>query len=113
MAKIQKCRNHPTVPTAVNCRRCGAPVCEQCRVVVGEGTFCSDLCVNEFRDFTNRVWLDGGPRTPRITLGAWIKHLGLVAVLLAVIYAALFLLTKKSNPLEIGKDLLDMVRLMF
>jgi hypothetical protein len=95
--RLTFCKKHPTKPSAGQCRQCKAEMCLECRVPVQEGVFCSDDCIAQFRNFRNAI-IGSGPGRRRVTIAGLLRYAIIVAVLLVVIYAALFALTGETDP---------------
>jgi hypothetical protein len=72
-------------------------MCLECRIPVQEGVFCSDDCIAQFRNFRNAI-IGTGPSRRRVTIFGLLRYAIIVAVLLAIIYAALFALTGETAP---------------
>ena len=51
MASTKYCLTHPMVLADAFCRKCHRPVCSDCVIVEENETFCSNLCVTEYKMF--------------------------------------------------------------
>ena len=49
------CLNHATAPAAVMCYQCHKPICRECVIMTGSGSFCSMDCDLEYRTFKTAV----------------------------------------------------------
>ena len=109
---MEKCKNHPVRIANVRCRRCHMPICQECRMQVDDGVFCSEECIEQFREFQQRVQTLGYGHS-RITLTALIKYTITVALLLVVIYGALYFWLGTSDPGEMARQAFAQIRLLF
>ncbi len=108
-----KCVNHPTRSAATRCKRCHSPVCLDCRIRSSDGVFCSGECVEQFREFQTRVHVPGARRGCGFSLFSWVKHLLLVAALVAIIWLVLTTWLGTTDIPEMGRQLGGMFRLLF
>ncbi len=53
MAKY--CINHPTKIARAKCRLCGAPICNECKVIKPHGVFCSEKCAEKFLNINKTI----------------------------------------------------------
>ncbi len=109
---MNKCINHPTRIANIKCKRCHMPICQECRIQVGEGVFCSDDCIGKFREFQGRVSNISGLQSGWTMFGI-LKYVVLVAVLCAVIYGALFAWLGTSDPGEMWRKMVLQIGLLF
>lgn len=109
---MDKCKNHPVRVASVRCKRCHMPICQECRMQVDEGVFCSELCIEQFREFQQRVQTLGFGKS-RISITALIKYAITVAILVAVIYGALYFWLGTSDPSEMFRQAFGQIRLLF
>jgi hypothetical protein len=100
--RLMFCKKHPTRPGAGACRQCRQEMCLDCRIPTDEGVFCSEDCIQEFRNF-RRAIIGTGPGRRRVTLTGLLRYVVILAVLLAVIYAAMFALTGETDPSAMGR----------
>jgi hypothetical protein len=108
---VDKCKNHPVRFASGRCKRCHLPLCNECKLTVAEGVFCSEQCAEQFRSFQSRLSTFGG-YSGGFSLMAWIKHLAAAAVLVIVIYAALYFWLGTSDPSEMWHQLLRQFRIL-
>ena len=85
---VNKCKNHPVRIANIKCKQCNMPICQDCRVQVQEGVFCSEECIEKFKTFQDRISSIPPIRTG-FTFFGLIKTLAISAVLIAVIFGAL------------------------
>jgi len=84
---VMTCINHPTRQASARCKRCGRPICSDCKLVSEVGVVCSEQCLDAIKSFQERV-KDDVPRRRRRWLpriGAW-RGLLAIVVLAAVAY---------------------------
>ncbi len=83
MAKM--CLVHTTVPAAVQCFQCHKPICRECVIMTGGGSFCSMDC-----DLMNRTFKAAAKeprrRGPILMIGILVVLLILVAGFLVVVH---------------------------
>ena len=109
---MEKCKNHPLRFAIARCKRCHLPLCNDCKVLVDDGVFCSQVCVEQFQNFQQRVSTLPATQT-RFSFFGCLKTLVISAVLLAVIAGALVFWLGTSDPGEMWQALLKQIRLMF
>lgn len=109
---MDKCKNHPIRIAPVRCRRCHAPICLECRIQDEGGVFCSEECVEQFREFQARVQTIGfGQR--RVGVLGLLKYAATVLVLVAVIYVALVFWLGTTDPGEMWRQAWNQITLLF
>lgn len=108
---MDKCKNHPVRFSVARCKRCHGPICTECRIQVTEGVFCSDECIDHFRSFQSRISNLGGGAA-RFSFFALIKHLLIAAVLICVIWGALYIWLGTSDPAEMWRRFVAQLRLL-
>ncbi len=86
------CKNHPTIIATARCKRCGMPLCDECKLVSEVGVVCSQNCLDAIKAFQARVG-DELPRKARRPFFRSGLGRGLIAILviLAVVYGILCL----------------------
>ena len=97
---MDKCKNHPMKFAAGRCKRCHLPVCEECKMQVAEGIFCSEQCIDQFRNFQSRIANFGGTRSGFSFFGM-LKTLFLSAVIIGLIWGVFYWRFNASTPGEI------------
>ncbi|MGB9692976.1 MAG: B-box zinc finger protein [Candidatus Sumerlaeaceae bacterium] len=111
--KLQEfCVNHPTKKAVQHCKQCGQPLCSDCRLLLAEGTFCSDGCHREFLELRQNILDTRGPRR-HFSFIALLKHLFLAAILIAFIAGVLYWWLGTLDPAEMWRKLYNDFRLMF
>lgn len=111
--KLQEfCKYHPTHKAVARCKQCHEPLCSECRVLLPEGIFCSDACLEEFRELRARI-IDQRGRRAKFSVVALVKHLALAAVLVLFIAAVLYWWLGTLDPAEMVQKLIRDFRLMF
>lgn len=69
------------------CKMCHNLICRECRILIPEGVFCSEECLNEFTNFQKKVErLDKKPVYRRKGVPGIIKLLLFLGVVWAVLY---------------------------
>lgn len=86
------------------------PLCNDCKVSAAEGIFCSEICLEKFRNFQSRVATMGGLRSGFSILG-FLRSTIIAAVLIAVIYGILYFWLGTGDPGEMWTKLLQMFKL--
>ncbi|MBX7247096.1 MAG: hypothetical protein K1X53_16480 [Candidatus Sumerlaeaceae bacterium] len=109
---MQKCANHPARFTAIGCKKCKLPICEECRLYTEDGVFCSEGCAQEFREFSSKIMVHGGSRS-RFSFSAWIKHIATAAILVVVILVALYIWLGTTDPGEMYSQIMKQLKLLF
>ena len=94
---LVKCFRHPNKVSIGNCKNCNAPICGECKTVTPNGIFCSNDCHANLVDFQSKIISTSGTRSG-FSVFAWIKHLAIAAVLIAVIFGALSIWLKTTDP---------------
>ena len=85
MAKTSKmCFTHTDRPAETLCTQCHKPLCSDCVIADPDGSFCSVDCLNKCKTFKSGY---GGPQKMK---GGLVKKLVSLVILLAVIYAILY-----------------------
>lgn len=49
------CFFHTGRPAVTRCKQCGRPLCSECRIIKGNGIFCSENCADRFSIFARRA----------------------------------------------------------
>jgi ABC-type Na+ efflux pump permease subunit len=75
-----------------------------------DGVFCSQNCLEEFRNFRNAMTLATGPGRRRVTLMGLIRYVVILCVLGAVIFAALAALTGTTDIGQMGTQIMRTLR---
>ena len=75
------CKFHPTRIATIRCKRCGAPICNDCKMVSEVGVVCSPQCLDAIKAFQDRV-KDDVPRRRRHPL----LSRGAISGLLAIVF---------------------------
>jgi hypothetical protein len=78
--------NHPTRQATARCRRCGRPICNDCKLVSEVGVVCSEMCLDAIKSFQERVG-DDTPKRRRL----WLKSPAVqMIVAIALVIAAAY-----------------------
>jgi hypothetical protein len=88
---MEKCRNHPLRFASGRCKRCHTPICNDCRIQVEEGIFCSDPCIEQFRSFQSRMSGMGTTTRSSFSILGFLKSTVIAAVLIVVIVGVFYL----------------------
>src|SRR5689334_16216205 len=96
---MEKCRNHPVNFASARCKRCLMPLCNRCKIQVTDGIFCSDACIEQFRNFQQRVSNYTGVRTGFSIVG-FLKSIAMATVVLGVIHGVFYLWFGTGDPAE-------------
>jgi len=83
------CKYHPTRLATSRCKRCGMPICNDCKMISEIGVVCSQVCLDAVKQFQERV-KDDVPRAkrPLLSRGA-VKGILAVLVLFGIAYGIL------------------------
>lgn len=81
------CANHPIKVATGRCKRCNKPLCNECKMVTDNGTFCSTECFEAVSEFQKKV----KPYNPEIKKSSLfsknsIKGIIVLIVLLVVLF---------------------------
>ena len=49
------CINHPMKDAVTRCKRCGKPICQDCKVMTELGVFCSQACYEATKSFEEKI----------------------------------------------------------
>ena len=49
------CINHPIRAATGRCKRCGKPLCNDCKITYDNGVFCSEACSLAVKAFTDKA----------------------------------------------------------
>lgn len=88
MTNASHCIHHPYKEATARCKRCNIPLCDECKVVTAEGSFCSETCHSQMKAFMERAKeLDKDVRKPRARFPAlkWIVFVLILAVIVFVL----------------------------
>src|SRR4051812_9848679 len=96
---MEKCKNHPVNLASARCKRCHIPICNHCKIQVTDGVFCSNECIDQFRNFHQRVSNYTGMRSGFSIIGL-IKSIAMAAVVLGFIYGVFYLWFGTGDPAE-------------
>ena len=81
------CKYHPTRLATSRCKRCGMPICNDCKMVSEIGVVCSQACLDAIKAFHERVKEVPHPRKRSFLSGRTVKGLLAVVILFAIAYA--------------------------
>ncbi len=95
------CRNHSHLAAVAKCKTCAIPICEECRIVHKDGTFCSDACYEKFADFAVQFAEKANIQRHRLPRIISKRGLMILAVVLAVVLGILVLFYGVRSPLDI------------
>lgn len=97
------CLNHPDRPAAQRCTVCFKPICEQCAISSGEGTFCSQTCSDNYQRTRAGVgaWHDQRQREASRRRRRTVVRL---VILLILAIAAYLYLTRNPAGLDKAKE---------
>ena len=102
------CKNHPTRLATVRCKRCGMPICNDCKMVSEIGVVCSQACLDAIKAFQERV----GEEVPRPAKRRWlsggvIRGILTVVVLFGIAYGILCFRERRLLSLDDVLELLS------
>lgn len=106
------CVNHLSRRAQHSCRVCSKPICDECSQQFG-GRFCSPECADRFSSFQERVSDTAPIRRTRFSILGCLRTMVISAILLVVIWAALWQLFGTAEPGEMWAELKRMFRLAF
>jgi len=90
------CVNHQDRPATTRCKTCSKPVCRDCVVRTNEGMFCSDVCAEQAKRFSDKLQLSeevsaaSKPRRSARRRKRLLKKIGIYAVIFIVIILVLY-----------------------
>jgi len=104
---VTTCKNHPTRLATTRCKRCGLPICNDCKMVTEVGVVCSQQCLDAIKAFQERVKDDVPKRRrhPLLSRGA-LSGLFAVVILFGIAYVVL---CYRAGRLLSFSDVLDML----
>lgn len=85
---MNTCVNHPTRQATSRCKRCGKPICDDCKMVSEVGVVCSEQCLDAIKAFQERVG-DDLPRRRRNPVQTILKWVAILGVVIAVAYGVM------------------------
>jgi len=105
------CKYHPTRLATTRCKRCGMPICNDCKMISEVGVVCSEACLDAIKQFQDRVKEDAPrPKRPLLSRGA-VKGVLAVVILFGIAYAILcFQLRRILSPSDVLDRLETWVR---
>lgn len=92
------CVNHPVKIAVSKCKRCGKPLCRDCRIQTDSGIYCSNECFAAVKEFEERV-AAATPRMKKKSLFSFknFKSLFLFIIVLAFIYGIFYFIFDVST----------------
>ncbi|MCX8082902.1 MAG: hypothetical protein N3D17_05860 [bacterium] len=82
---MAECFFHTGRPAVTRCKQCGRPLCSECRIIKGEGIFCSAECADRFAVFARRAEEIEAKKSKSSSLTGLIKFI-IFLVILFIIY---------------------------
>lgn len=81
---MAECFFHTGRPAVTRCKQCGRPLCGECRIIKGEGIFCSAECAERFSVFARRAEELETKRSKNIGIAGLIKFIIFLVILFAI-----------------------------